>query len=640
MGMGDIVATTALDGPPAWAVLERRLFDALDGAWRVFSAKYTEDDGRLIYRGKLAGRDGADDFYEPFFNWPTLYALGGSDDVLAASKRHWSGVTNQLTEAGFVVDEYERGYDWFHQGESLLFFYGICAADPNDTVFRDRALRFADLYLPGGPNYDPATNTITAPHNGAGGPRPGLGDGWSSYRADQPSMRPYGLPVHYVPGVSNWDDLRDPDNAARMGAAMRDRMGAGDVAVNLAATALVANAWLYDHDSEKSGWIERYVGGWMDRAALNDGLIPDNVGPHGVVGELHDGRWFGGHYGWTWPHGLHSVGAAALVAGTAMTLVTGDQAGLDLARTAVDTVYRHRKRARVRDVESSLKSSWLQRLGAAADVETVLVPYRFGQAGWFDYTPIQTALSAWLWHTSRRDDDWARLMAPRDEDGVDWRTVRAFRDKEEAGHEQPWVAYLSGDNPDYPERALLMAMGQVNRRLALIDTDHADLATVHIHHWQQLNPVVTEVLTQLTTGAPQVLYNGGLRSACVTYADQDRRRPGLPPDVAALVTEVGARGCVVELANLSPGETRKLSVIGGAFGEHRIDSVRYDSDVSGYPGQPSAYVAPPQATRMDLTAPADSALRVTLPPLTRVRLELAMSLRACSPAHGPWARVI
>jgi hypothetical protein len=30
----------------------------------------------------LASRDGADDFYEPFFNWPMLYLLGGADDLL------------------------------------------------------------------------------------------------------------------------------------------------------------------------------------------------------------------------------------------------------------------------------------------------------------------------------------------------------------------------------------------------------------------------------------------------------------------------------------------------------------------------------------------------------------------------------
>ena len=45
--------------------------------------------------------------------------------------------------------------------------------------------------------------------------------------------------------------------------------------------------------------------------------------------------------------------------------------------------------------------------------------------------------------------------------------------------------------------------------------------------------VVTEVLTQLTWGAPQVVYNGGIAQARLRYYDADRGRPGLPPDVAA-----------------------------------------------------------------------------------------------------------
>ena len=56
-----------------------------------------------------------------------------------------------------------------------------------------------------------------------------------------------------------------------------------------------------------------------------------------------------------------------------------------------------------------------------------------------------------------------------------------------------------------------------------------------IHLWQDLNPVVTEVLTQLTWGAPQVVYNGGIAQARLRHYDAVRRRPGLPDRVAALV---------------------------------------------------------------------------------------------------------
>ena len=52
----------------------------------------------------------------------------------------------------------------------------------------------------------------------------------------------------------------------------------------------------------------------------------------------------------------------------------------------------------------------------------LLVPYRLSDRGWFG-----------------------------------WTVVRPFRDKEEAGHEEPWYAYLRGDNPLCPEVMLAAA---------------------------------------------------------------------------------------------------------------------------------------------------------------------------------------
>ena len=77
------------------------------------------------------------------------------------------------------------------------------------------------------------------------------------------------------------------------------------------------NAWILTGEPRYRDWIGEYVGAWRDRAAANGGVIPDNVGPDGSVGSLLDGRWYGGHYGWTWPHGWYSVGQAATVAALA-----------------------------------------------------------------------------------------------------------------------------------------------------------------------------------------------------------------------------------------------------------------------------------------------------------------------------------
>ena len=50
------------------------------------------------------------------------------------------------------------GYDQFHQGESYIYFYFLCLADPTNPKLIERARRFAGFYLnedPEAPNYDP-----------------------------------------------------------------------------------------------------------------------------------------------------------------------------------------------------------------------------------------------------------------------------------------------------------------------------------------------------------------------------------------------------------------------------------------------------------------------------------------------------
>ena len=60
----------------AWDGCRDAVFQSLRR--RNASAKeYTHPDGLLIWRDGLRhSRDGADDFYESFYNWPLLYLLG------------------------------------------------------------------------------------------------------------------------------------------------------------------------------------------------------------------------------------------------------------------------------------------------------------------------------------------------------------------------------------------------------------------------------------------------------------------------------------------------------------------------------------------------------------------------------------
>ena len=617
-----ITASVPLLEPPAWAVAQRQLLDLLDQAWRRFDRDFTGPDGRLNYAGRLTSRDGVDDFYEPFFNWPQLYLLGGADDLLTAAERHWVGVTRQLTELGMLHNEYERGYDWFHQSESMLLLYFLCMAAPDRWT--DRAQRFASLYVdPAHGNYDPGHRIIRNPHNGSDQLREGLFDG-DSYPWLPEEARRYGFPLDWIP-------QRD----SRLGSQMRHRMGRGDSAVNLAAVSLVLNALLLSGETRFQDWIAEYVGAWRERAIANRGVLPDNVAPDGTVGGLLEGRWYGGHYGWSWPHGWYGIGQAATGAALAAVAATGDESFLDLVRPTVDEITSYGKVMAFTESDSSLRSRWTAQLGEDVRTPTLHVPFRYADRGWFDYNPMLMSVPTALWHHSAAPADQARIDRLRHASGYEWGTVRAFRGKEEAGHEEPWYAFLAGDNPDYPERILAAAQAQVRHRLARMAAyrEH-DVSEADIHLWQQSNPVVTEALVQLTWGGPQVIYNGGLQQARLRYYDAHSRRPGLPPAVAALVSAIEPEATVVDLVNLDPLAGHAVIVQAGAFAEHSIRDVTHTrcADAS-WLGDLYDYGHREPAVTTASTHADGPWLRVELPRSTSVRLTLWLDLRAHRPSY-------
>ncbi len=639
--MFTIKATIPSSMPPTWAVLERTLFDVMDRSIDLYLQKYTRADGTLVWREKLVGRDGADDFYESFYNWPLVYLLGGSGQLLSQAHREWDAVTRQLSLSGQIYREYEYGYDQFHQGESYIYFYFLCLADPSNPALVERACRFASFYTgedPSAANYDAVHKVIRAPHNGSGGPRWGFGDfvgeptyGWAA------SMKPYGLPYEDVPGVKNYDDLKDPELAHRMGKVMQERMAKGDVAGNLCVTSLVTNAYLLTGDEKYKRWVTEYVSAWVERARQNDGLMPDNVGLSGQVGEYMNGKWYGGLYGWSWPHGFYNIEMAALVGASNAYMLSQDASYLGLPRTQMDHIVALGQTRDIRELEMSIGKHWVGQIAALADHTTFVVPYRYSDSGWFDYQPMSPVYPAALWNVSSNEEDWQRLEKLREVSHYDWRQVIPFRGKEDCGHEQPWLRYLAGENPEYPEMILRESLGQVYRRLDLIRADTADLMRVNIHHWQQLNPVISEALVQLTTGAPQIIYNGGLLHCRVRYFDAQLKRPGLPPDVAALVQKVEAGRTEVHLVNLSPTDERSVVVQAGAFGEHRFTSVAYPQRVSDYPGVQVDYVAPPLQTQMQQAGVDSNLVRIDLPPATEITLDLSMQSYVNDPSYAlPW----
>ena len=152
--------------------------------------------------------------------------------------------------------------------------------------------------------------------------------------------------------------------------------------------------------------------------------------------------------------------------------------------------------------------------------------------------------------------------------------------------------------------------------------DDGDPETWDVHHWQQINPVCTEALLQLTCGGPQIIYHGGLLHVRLRYFDAVARRPGLPPDVGALVTALDAESTTVTLTNLSPLHPRHLILQSGAFGEHEFVAA---TELGPTPADPTG-AAP--------SLPVNSHhLSVVLPPGRTLTLRLGMRRYCRTPSY-------
>ena len=125
-------------------------------------------------------------------------------------------------------------------------------------------------------------------------------------------------------------------------------------------------------------------------------------------------------------------------------------------------------------------------------------------------------------------------------------------------------------------------------------------------------------------GTPAAVYHGGLLHSTVRYFDPDRRRPGLPEHVAALVEEVRPDGTRLTLVNTDLLQERQVLVQAGGFGEHRFGQARVvDGDDAASQGAEDRY------------------LLVRLGPGSEVRIDVEMVRFVNDPSYAfpLWERV-
>ena len=247
-----------------------------------------------------------------------------------------SAVTAPGTGTRWWKRSSSRGTTGCTWGRGYAFFYNLCLSDPGNGRNAERARRYAGFYLNEDPealNYDPEKKLIRCAHNGSMGPAfRNFDKHYTVYRYDQ--WKPWPLPFHDLPGIDSVEDLQKPGMEELMGRTLVERMGRGDVATNLGATTLVANAFLFGGEAKYRDWVVEYTEGWMERARENGGVIPDNVGLSGKIGEYIDGKWWGGYYGWTWPHGWHLMADPVTAAAENAALLCRDPGYMDFPALA------------------------------------------------------------------------------------------------------------------------------------------------------------------------------------------------------------------------------------------------------------------------------------------------------------------
>jgi len=164
--------------------------------------------------------------------------------------------------------------------------------------------------------------------------------------------------------------------------------------------------------------------------------------------------------------------------------------------------------------------------------------------------------------------------------------------------------YHGSGNPDWPEAVMEAELTAVQGEVEKLYADTDSVEEIIASNRSPPSVVLAKGLTQVTMGAPHTIYNGGLCRATVRYFDAQRRRPGLPPGVAALVDQL-AHDCVgLQLVNTSAEDSAELIVQAGAFGEHAFTTLASSGGAeAALPGAPKHFaVTLPPSSRLDCVA--------------------------------------
>ena len=568
--------------PPEWALLQRELLRANTAACEEFFSRYFDERGYLLCVERWGGDDGPDDAIECCNDWPHLHALGAPDIVLRMYKKVWEGHLRQYTAAkttqvpfardGMYYKEFPVMFDWQHNGEGLSVFNLQGLSDPGDVAFGHRVRRFAGFYMnedPGAANYDSKHKIIRSLFNGSRGPllRKATALDWAGDPIEvENRFRPLHGERSYKEMLAHFEEYTDI---------------VGDHPLNLLSTTLALNAYLLTGEEKYKRWLLEYVDAWRERMAANGGIIPSNVGLDGKLGGETGGKWYGGAYGWGFT-------------------VTVPQTGEKAHRNRTHWGFIGFMNAYLLTRDDRYLAAW-RKQAATIDAAGKTIDGRFmtprmhGDNGWDAFEPGEYRLNALeLYALSQKPEDRRRV----------------------GNH--AWLNYLDGKNPGYQAEALRRDLDRVRRQVRGMRADTTTPDTRLADDPMRFNPASVTSLIEQMQGGLHITHRAAALFCRLRYFDPDRRRAGVPEDVAALVESLGDDTATVVLVNVNQTEPRTLVVQGGAYAEHKLIAVTCEGRE---------------------TAVGGSQLTVRLGPGCGARLTVRMERFVNRPTMAfPWAR--
>ena len=583
----DAIRITTPLAPPQWALLERQALEANSKAISEFYNHFFDQRGYYLHVPRWGALDGTDDVIEIMKYWTLLHAMGASDTVLELYKKALEGTYRQYSEVkttstevarlGCFYKEFMPMSDFMHQAEGYqgLMFQGL--SEPDNSLMRNRYKRFAGFYLnedPDAINYDTVHKIMKSFWTGSRGPmlRESTPYDWAGDRTEGTFNM-----LHHKDGRSRLLDYgKEYQGIIDHYSYQWEQSSLGDHPLNLCSTQLALNSFMLDHEKKYYDWLVEYADSWKERAKLNGGNFPTDVGPDGKTGtgvadkwyydkKSEKGKWYMGTYGWNFAfygwndrltHSNQVLWGIWPGMGNAYML-TGDTSYVSALRKQMDNIYANKKT--IDGVEMIPKNYGIHidrdqpRKVDVFDIakEKPFVPDGKGFEGWYNWTPdLLPSYLIDIYLMSMDRNDLPRLK------------------------NNEWISFLEGNNPDYPVKSFRSQLEFIRNRMELVRNDPTTPDT-RLADWalDVCNPVFAVELVRLMTGGNLTDRIWSLH-ARVRYFDPEKYRAGLPEDVASLVTKMEGGTTNVMIVNINQVKSRRVIVQTGAYGEHECLSVK------------------------------------------------------------------